>query len=86
VVHRGSKNHLIRLDQWERARRRSPSVALSFFYSLVRRILEVLRVHCMGAAAKNAEILARHHSLVKKRRTYLHQGPGAGPFPTRASS
>ena len=56
-----SKNHLTRLDQRERARRRSPFVALSFFYSLVRRILEVLRVHCMDAAAKDAEILVSAH-------------------------
>jgi hypothetical protein len=43
-------------------------VALSFFYSLVRRILEALRVHCMDDAAKDAEILVLRHQLAVRRR------------------
>ena len=43
-------------------------MALSFFYSLVRRILEVLRVHRMDAAAKDAEILVLRHQLAVLRR------------------
>jgi hypothetical protein len=38
-------------------------VALSFPYRLVRRVLEVVRVHWSDIAAKDAEILVPRHQL-----------------------
>jgi putative transposase len=38
-------------------------VALSFLYRLIRRVIEVVRVHRMDAAAKDAEILVLRHQL-----------------------
>jgi len=38
-------------------------MALSFVHSLVRRVAELLRVHRMDAAAKDAEILVLRHQL-----------------------
>jgi transposase InsO family protein len=43
-------------------------VALSFFYRLSRRVLEVVRVHWSDTAAKDAEILVLHHQLAVLRR------------------
>ena len=36
-------------------------MALSFLYRLVRRVTELLRIHRMDAAAKDAEILVLRH-------------------------
>ena len=38
-------------------------MALSFLYRLIRRVIEVVRVHRMDAAAKDAEILVLRHQL-----------------------
>jgi len=38
-------------------------VALSFLYRLVRRVVELARVHQMDAVAKEAEILVLRHQL-----------------------
>ncbi len=43
-------------------------MALSFLYSLVRRVAELLRIHRMDAAAKDAEILVLRHQLAVLRR------------------
>jgi putative transposase len=43
-------------------------MALSFIYSLVRRVAELLRIHRMDAASKDAEILALRHQLAVLRR------------------
>jgi len=43
-------------------------MALSFLYHLVRRVLEVVRVHWLDAAAKDAEILVLRHQLAVVRR------------------
>ena len=38
-------------------------MALSFLYRLVRRVVELLRIHRTDAAAKDAEILVLRHQL-----------------------
>ncbi len=38
-------------------------MALSFLYRLIRRVAELLRIHRMDAAAKDAEILVLRHQL-----------------------
>ena len=43
-------------------------MALSFLYRLVRRVAELLRIHRMDAAAKDAEILVLRHQLAVLRR------------------
>ena len=43
-------------------------MALSFLYCLVRRVGELLRIHRMEAAAKDAEILVLRHQLAVLRR------------------
>jgi putative transposase len=43
-------------------------VALSFLYRLVQRVLEVVRVHWLDTAAKDAEILVLRHQLAVLRR------------------
>jgi putative transposase len=43
-------------------------VALSFVYRLVQRALEMIRIHRMDAAAKDAEILVLRHQLAVLRR------------------
>jgi transposase InsO family protein len=43
-------------------------MALSFLYRLVRRVLEVVRVHQLDTAAKDAEILVLRHQLAVVRR------------------
>jgi len=45
-----------------------PAVALSFLYRLVRRVVEILRIHHMDAAAKDAEILVLRQQLAVLRR------------------
>ena len=66
-----------RIDQGRSARRASPPVALTFLYRLVRRVFELVRIHRMGAVARDAEILVLchqpillwHRALVRRRRT-----------------
>jgi transposase len=43
-------------------------MALSFVYRVVRRVIEVFRVHRMDAVAKDAEILVLRHQLAVLRR------------------
>jgi putative transposase len=43
-------------------------VALSFLYRLVRRVVELVRIHRMDAIAKEAEILVLRHQLAVLRR------------------
>jgi putative transposase len=43
-------------------------VALSFLYRLVRRVVELVRIHRMDAVAKEAEILVLRHQLAVLRR------------------
>ena len=43
-------------------------MALSFLYRLVRRVVELVRVHRMDAAAKDAEIIVLRHQLTVLRR------------------
>jgi putative transposase len=43
-------------------------VALSFLYRLIRRVIEVVRVHRMDAAATDGEILVLRHQLAVLRR------------------
>jgi putative transposase len=43
-------------------------VALSFLYRLVRRVLELTRIHGMDVVAKEAEILVLRHQLAVLRR------------------
>jgi putative transposase len=43
-------------------------VALSFLYRLVRRVLELIRIHRMDAVARDAEILVLRHQLAVLRR------------------
>ncbi len=43
-------------------------MALSFLYRLVRRVVELLRIHRMDAVAKDAEILVLRHQLAVLRR------------------
>ena len=57
-------------------------MALSFLYFLLRRVGELLRIHRMEAAAKDAEILAPRHQLADLRpegrpSPLLLVGPGA---------
>jgi hypothetical protein len=40
-----------------------PVVALSFLYRHIRRVIQLVRVHRMDAAAKDAEILVLRHQL-----------------------
>ena len=56
------------LDQWLLRQRSSPIMALSFIYSLVLCVAELLRIHRMDAAAKDAEILVLGHQLAVLRR------------------
>ncbi len=43
-------------------------MALSFLYRLVRRVVELLRIHRMDAVAKDGEILVLRHQLAVLRR------------------
>ncbi len=43
-------------------------MALSFFYRVVRLVVELVRTHCMNAVAKDAEILVLRHQLAVLRR------------------
>jgi hypothetical protein len=51
------------LDLLRRARRGSPSVALSFLYRFLCRVVGVVHIHRMDAVAKDAEILVLRHQL-----------------------
>src|SRR5664280_2646958 len=64
----GSGNSPTRLEQPERARRGLSFVALSFLFRLARRVLDLIRVHRMDTAAKDAEILVLRHQLTVLRR------------------
>ena len=43
-------------------------MALSFLSRFIRRVIELVRVHRMDAAGKDAEILVRRHQLAVLRR------------------
>ncbi len=43
-------------------------MALSFLYRLIRRVVELVRIHPMDAVAKDAEILVLRHQLAVLRR------------------
>ncbi len=58
-------------------------MALSFVYRLVRRVAELLRVHRMDAAAKDAEILVLRHQLAVLQRQITRPN---SPGPTGHSS
>jgi hypothetical protein len=58
----------IHFDLLRRARPGLPSVALSFLYLLIRRVLEILRVRRKDATAKDAEILVLRHQIAVLRR------------------
>jgi putative transposase len=47
---------------------RLPSRGASFLYRLVRRVIELVRIHRMDAIAKDAEILVLRHQLAVLRR------------------
>ncbi len=50
----------VQTSEFDQPRSERPSChagALSFFYRMVRRVVEILCVHHMGAVAKDAEIL-----------------------------
>jgi len=55
-----SSGGLTRHDELGEARH---PVALSFFYRLVRRVAEAVRIHQMDGVAKDAEILVLRHQL-----------------------
>ncbi len=58
----GSKNSITDLTSHNAFRDARCSVALSFLYCFVRRVLEVVRVHRMDTIAKDAEILVLANS------------------------
>jgi hypothetical protein len=57
---------------------RLPVLALSLLYRLVRRVIEMVRIHWMHAVAKEAEIrvLRRHHLAVVRRQVARPASPG----------